>query len=165
MIIFGLDLGSKCGACKHDLATGDVALFWFDWSDLPWPDRVILFGEFLERELTGPDFVVGYEEIKTARGKGLVIIARQEGVLWYMCRSVPFVGVINTELKKHATGSGKAEKPEMIEAARGVLLRWGTDPGRLDEIPPKGIDDVADAIHVADWVEQTQLKRWDEKGA
>lgn len=61
--------------------------------------------------------------------------------LEYECAAagVRLVSLMPAEVKKHATGSGVADKPKMLAAA---LKRWGVDL--------LGQDDVADAMWVAD---------------
>lgn len=150
MILLGIDLGSNSGWARYDTLAQTVEWGRNAWGKLPPEDRVIEFGEWLE----GEDFhwrmsemAVGFEQVDFARGKGAWVINRQEGVLQWLCRNRAFVGVNVGSLKKFATGSGRASKPEMIEAA----MRWLRILNVTEPIEPLH-DDEADAILVLAWM-------------
>lgn len=152
MILLGIDLGSNSGWSRYDTVAQTVEWGRNDWGDrkLPPEDRVIGFGEWLQHELENEDVrAVGFEQIDFAGkgGKGSWYIARQDGILQWLCRNRAFVGVPVKTLKKFATGNGNAPKPEMIEAA----MRWLRILNVTEPIEPLH-DDEADAILVLAWM-------------
>ncbi len=156
MILLGIDLGSNSGWSRYDTVAQTVEWGRNDWGDqkLPPEDRVICFGEWLQREfIHQPIKAVGFEQVDFARGKGAWVINRQEGVLQWLCRGRAFVGVGVPELKKFATGKGNAKKPEMCEAA----LRWLRILGVSGKVA-KLHDDEADAILVLCWMLENVYK-------
>jgi Holliday junction resolvasome RuvABC endonuclease subunit len=101
----------------------------------------------------GPPWLVAYERpiIFPGRPAGAIAAHQYEGVLLALLaeREVPHVAVSPSTLKKHATGSGRAEKGQMVEAAR---WRWGlrADGEELGH-------DQADALCVLAWVLDVHL--------
>lgn len=80
-----------------------------------------------------PDLVC-YEE-PVARGMAARSLNRQLGVIIYVCEElkVPHYPVNPGTLKKHATGTGRAEKSAMLAAAAG--RRWRvTDHNAVDAL-------------------------------
>ncbi len=69
---------------------------------------------------------------------GMVSVVQEVCALW----NVEIATVHTATLKKHACGSGRTEKGQMIKAAARILGRPPVD------------DNEADAVHVAAWAEQ-----------
>lgn len=83
---------------------------------------------------------IAWEEPQGMRGMGLVRIQRYLGVmeLYAQVHAIPYASVSQGELKRHATGSGGAKKPEMIavmEARHGIS---GLDDDQADAIAVGG---------------------------
>jgi len=90
-----------------------------------------------------------YEE-PVARGMAARSLNRQMGIIILVCERlrIPHYPVNPGTLKKHATGSGRADKEQMLEAAQGrgweftdhnaVDALWLADYGRSLLIPTMG---------------------------
>jgi hypothetical protein len=118
--------------------------------------RLLRFGDWVREQVGGggcAPWLVAYERpLAHARGLSAVAAAHQyEGVLLRELARlrVPHVSVNVATLKKHATGDGRAKKPQMIEAAR---RRWGlrADGAELGH-------DQADALCVLAWTLDSYL--------
>jgi Holliday junction resolvasome RuvABC endonuclease subunit len=106
--------------------------------------RLIRFKGKLNEVLAaeGIDLVV-FEAARHAASNGaLVVQAEIQGVLKLWCeeREIPYQGYGSTEVKKHATGKGKAKKAAMVEAAK---KRWPGFNGDDNEADAKWILDMA----------------------
>ena len=107
-------------------------------------DRMMSFHEQLVRLIDYEEVnAVAYEDVSFAVGQGGKIIGYQTGIVLAVCaaREILCGNVAVSTLKKHATGHGRAKKPDMIVAAR----KLGADPQD---------DNEADAILVAEWMAQ-----------
>lgn len=141
--ILGLDLGTHTGwaaiypddhvesGVQHfELARGDSpGMRWLRFN--AWLDEVL--------RLTHPDLVV-YEQAHHRGGAATEIAIGFATRVQEACAEwgIEHTTVHSATLKKFATGSGRAGKPEMIEAAE---TRWGMQL----------TDDEADARWVAEW--------------
>ena len=162
MTWLGIDLGSCTGWCILDIDSGWA---WYGSRDLRKDaavDRVVQFGIWLDAMLLEerwagdppkPNAIVYEESPGAGRGRSLWIVHRQEGVLMYLAKGIPYLGVINTELKKWATGKGNATKEMMIEAAIQKLDAIG---GWAFQIPN---EHEADAILAAFWAAETVARK------
>lgn len=166
--VLGLDLGTSCGYCFGRVsADGELVKIdpWtlgiWDLSAGPYDSgalRFVRLRQFLA--LSKPDFVA-YEDVKftPARSAGVdysKILARAATslellgayratvVTWCEENNIPCTGFGIGEIKKRATGSGKAYKPQIIEACNKELgLSLDTD-----NFMATGYDDMADAFFV-----------------
>lgn len=151
--IVGVDLGTTCGFSAIDTEQRKFFTKELSLGHLSREDRVTEFGKNLFRLVHSwrPD-VVGYEEVRFARGHGAWVIHRQEGVLIYLMDSTAFCGVGVTELKKWATGNGAATKKDMIASI----------PKKVESFQLYGKKDFseneADALLVGLWVVGNCLK-------
>lgn len=143
----GLDMATRTGWAVMDgqrLVHSDMKAYTKGKTALCLEERLLQFRSDLSTLFMHyqPD-LVAYEVAHmrgggpTRSGVGMETVLRME---CYLC-GIPVFGVHSLTLKKFATGSGKAEKPEMIEAVNVFLAgaRVVTD------------DNEADAIHVARW--------------
>jgi Holliday junction resolvasome RuvABC endonuclease subunit len=93
-------------------------------------ERLIQLEERLTAQILrlSPD-VVAMEEPMAFRGSGVVALAGMVAVIEMVCerRKVAYASVHVSTLKKYATGSGKAQKPDMIRAATEALGRDVTE--------------------------------------
>lgn len=140
MNILGLDLGSKMGWCL--LSEKGISWGEENWLKLPRDERVIRFGEFLQDKLPLVD-VVCFEEVQTSFGAGSWVIFRQEGVLRYVARDLPFFGVNPSTLKSFAVPGRKGTKALMMDAAKIFLRNRGIDAELRDN--------EADALCLCFW--------------
>ena len=144
MNILGLDLGSKMGWC---LLWKDGKVEWGenDWLELDRRERLMAFGEWLKDKLPLID-AVAFEEVQTSFGSGSWVIFRQEGILTYICRDIPFFGVNPMTLKAFVCKGKRGTKAAMTAAAQA----WLSDRGIEAELT----DNEADAIMVAVWASE-----------
>ena len=106
--------------------------------------RLRIFEAWLVHELEGrkPDLLA--YEAPVVRGKYPNFLGIQlEAIVLLVCEKmgVSYIATPPTTIKKHATGYGRAEKKDMIEAAR---KRWGVDVGNKE-------DNRADALCLGAW--------------
>lgn len=149
--VLGLDPGTNTGwaIARDGLIVESGTRSFQHAADQSFGVMFIAFRKFLAemRQEYGPLMAIAYELPFT--GYGAAITGRittgmgahvLERCATWRCRPLP----VNTmTLKKFATGSGKATKPEMIEAAQRVLAsRCGV---------PTLTEHEADAIHIARW--------------
>lgn len=177
MIWLGLDLGSVVGWCMVDTESWQVWWGHEDFTKYEPAERVVQFGLWLDWFLvegydgTGPipdnmpkdlpyPTHVAWEEPKGESRRGqLRVTYRMEGVLLWLARHLPALGVHPSTLKQWATGSGNATKTQMRDAAIKTVCAWaalergrpvGTViPSPADRTPSEG--DEADATMVAAW--------------
>lgn len=114
--------------------------------------RLIRFNKKLHEiyESVGID-LLAYEAARNAGPKmqgALVVQSELQGVLKLFCekKRIDYIGLSPSEIKKHATGKGNANKEAMVEAASGKFI--GTDI--LD-------DNHADALHILDFIKVRYL--------
>jgi Holliday junction resolvasome RuvABC endonuclease subunit len=141
MKILALDPATHCGWAHSDGASGE-----WDLSirrDESGGMRVLRLSAKLREiiETTGVELVV-FEAARHAGAKmqgALVVQAELQGVIKLVCeeRGVEFRGYSPSELKKHATGKGNANKAAMQAAA---LAKFGKEVG----------DNEADALWLLD---------------
>lgn len=167
----GLDLGTNCGVAIADFIPGQpvrkVKLILGQW-DLSvgqydtGPLRHIRLKQFLA--IAGPDLVT-FEDVKytpsgeqmAQRGYGSInaIVARAATAsellggfkitltTWCEEHGIPAQGIGIGQIKKHATGSGVADKLAMIKACNE---KFGTDFNLEDDAyKSEGTDNIADA--------------------
>lgn len=147
MRVLGLDLGVKTGWALADL--GEEPDQESTWScgrwDLGGPKdggkRYIRLREFI-RELRPLSFIA-WEEVLFHRGRDMAwhVVVQMFGEDYL----VPYAGIAVSTIKKYATGSGRADKEEMVATAR---IRW----------PHLAItdDNVADSL----WVTASAIRRF-----
>lgn len=153
-MILGLDLGTQTGwavvtGADRILASGVESFA--DVADRGYGAMFVAFRALLRnlRRNHGPFGAVAYE-LPFLRGSftsritwGMAAHVQERCAAW-RCRPLS----VNTmTLKKFATGSGKAGKPEMIESASKFLRIQNACPISL--VPMS--EHEADAIHVARW--------------
>lgn len=138
--ILALDIATVTGWCRihgDTYTTGELTL--------RGPTRGVKAGQFeawLYEELhTNHVALLAFEEPMFFRGSGGTFLTGLQLIVEKVCEDVqlPYVSVAVPTLKKFATGSGKAKKPEMIAAAEAQLNRTGLS------------EHEADAYHVARW--------------
>jgi Holliday junction resolvasome RuvABC endonuclease subunit len=142
--ILALDPATRCGWAHSDGPSGT-------WNCSSLRDesvgmRLIRFRSKLDLLLnsTGIDLVV-FESARNVFHQGaLVVQSELQGVLKLWCEDkkllghkLEYRGYSPSEIKKHATGKGNANKEAMIAAAK---VKW----------PNVGDDNEADALHLLD---------------
>ena len=140
-----LDLGSLCG-----WATNCQGLVWSGVQDFT-PSkresndmRYVRFHDWLEKRLEElqPE-IVGYEMPHNRGGHATQVLNGLAAIVQLLCgkKGVTHTPVHSSILKKHATGSGRASKGEMLEAAK-------------QRFPDQDIkdDNQADALHLLDYL-------------
>jgi Holliday junction resolvasome RuvABC endonuclease subunit len=140
MRILALDLAEKTGFAHTD---GTFGVKHFEWAKHPYGLRWDMFDKWLQQVLAEhkTDRVV-YEAALHQKGAAAhvanVLVGIVERVSWNAGLPTP-KGYHNSTLKKHATGSGRATKVDMWEAAkkRNPDLKAETD-------------DVVDALFLLD---------------
>lgn len=148
MKILAIDPATNCGWAHSNGACGtwDLSIRRDESQGM----RLIrLRGKLNEiKMMAGVDLLV-YEAARHAAPKmqgALVVQAELQGVikLWCQDNSVEYKGVSPSEVKKHATGKGNANKDAMIAAARN---KW----------PVQTItdDNTADALWILDMAQKT----------
>lgn len=149
-IIFGLDLGTRCGwavldedGTRRASGTWDLRPHRHAGAGM----RYVMLEAHLNklRETYGPDgLLLAYEECVALRGDPSRVYNSMLGVVQAACErwNIPYRGIPVATVKRTATGKGNANKEMMIEAAR---KRWWP----VSE--PVGIDDnEADALLTAE---------------
>ena len=131
MKILALDPATACGWAHSDGPSGT-----FDLSvrrDESGGMRLIRFrGKLDEVKRNAGVDVVAFEASRNMKfGNAVRVAAQLQGVIemWCTDNGVEYRGYSPTEVKKFATGTGKAQKGAMIEAAR----RRGWNPSTEDE--------------------------------
>jgi Holliday junction resolvasome RuvABC endonuclease subunit len=167
----GLDLGSNCGVAVYDLVPGknmlrsNLQLFQWDLSTQGLESgaaRFVRLRAFLNETL--PD-VIGYEDVKYSPPKEFFVnkkfgipailsrVSTAAEVLggmkvtvatWAQEAELLSYGFAISTLKKFATGSGKANKEDMIAAANKTL----GSAFDSSQYKSTGIDNVVDAAFV-----------------
>lgn len=167
----GLDLGSSCGVAIYDFIPGKkllrekLCLFQWDLSCSGLDSgaaRFVRLRGFLN--IVNPD-AIAYEDVKYTPPKEFFVnkkfgipailsrVATASEVLggmkvtvatWAHERNVPSTGFGVTTIKKFATGSGRANKEDMIRAAN-KNFETAFDPAKYKA---EGIDNVVDASFV-----------------
>jgi hypothetical protein len=173
--ILGLDLGTNCGVAIADIMPGQIQenvcmiLGIWDLSLGPYdsgPLRHIRLKQFLA--VSKPDIIM-YEEVKFTpsadmmKARGITgnagaIVARVSTAAeflgglkvtvstWAEEHNIPAHGLTITQIKKFATGSGRANKTDMI---RTCNEKYGTTFDLAEDVWSKdGTDNIADAAHV-----------------
>lgn len=169
-VVLGLDLGTEGGFARYDTVAGDLLLGRLGWGKHPPEDRIVFFGEWLERalagvfmepngqftaEIMGSVDVLGFERVSfSGPGRGSEYISRQEGVAQYLARRIAWQGVQVPTLKKFATDDGRAEKPTMVAAAEYGIRVLGHEP------PLNLNHNVADAFLVTAWILVNSIPGW-----
>lgn len=144
MKIIGLDCATKTGYCLMD--NGDVVFSGVeDFSKKRGESNGVMFMKFSSwlRKLlqdTNPDLVT-YEQSHHRGGASTEIGVNLTGRVQEMCAEAGFqyMPVHTATLKKFATGNGRADKADMIKAAKEIL---GCDPRD---------DNEADAVMLASY--------------
>lgn len=100
--------------------------------------RFLRFAAWLDElnKAAGPLAAVYYEEVRRHAGTDAAHI--YGGLLchvsaWCERLKVPYLGLPVATVKKHATGTGNAGKPQMIEAARALGYEIEPGAGEYDE--------------------------------
>lgn len=167
----GLDLGSNCGVAVYDHVPGDTLvrdkLHLFQWDLSPQglesgAARYVRLRAFLNA--VSPD-VLGYEDVKYSPPKDFFVnkkfgipailsrVAKSAEVLggmkvtvatWAEEKGIISNGFAIATIKKFATGSGRANKEDMIASAN-KLLGSAFD---AEKYKSAGIDNVVDAAFV-----------------
>lgn len=167
----GLDLGSNCGVAIYDFIPGKkmlqekLQLFQWDLSCSgldSGASRFVRLRGFLN--VVNPD-AIAYEDVKYTPPREFFVnkkfgipailarVATASEVLggmkvtvatWAQEASLPSVGFGVTTIKKFATGSGRANKEDMIKAANKTL-NTAFDAAKYKS---EGIDNVVDAAFV-----------------
>jgi len=167
----GLDLGSNCGVAIYDFVPGKkllqdrLQLFQWDLSCTGLDSgaaRFVRLRGFLN--IVNPD-AIAYEDVKYTPPKEFFVnkkfgipailarVATASEVLggmkvtvatWAQERSLPSMGFGVTTIKKFATGNGRANKEDMINAAN-KNFNTAFDPAKYKA---EGIDNVVDAAFV-----------------
>lgn len=81
----------------------------------------------------GKPTLIAYESVKhSAGGNAMVVLSELQGVMKMVCEEhhIPYTGYTPTQVKKHATGKGNAQKQHMIDAA---CRKWRRPFGDEDE--------------------------------
>jgi Holliday junction resolvasome RuvABC endonuclease subunit len=139
MKILALDPATNCGFAYH-AGSGVISGTW-DLSsrrDESAGMKLIRLRSKLEEFRVGLDLVV-FEAARNAMPKmqgALVHQAKLQGVieLWCTEHGIDYRGYSPTEIKKHATGKGNANKAAMIAAARERFGYEGKDDNEADAI-------------------------------
>jgi len=148
--VLGIDLGTNVGwaVCRDGKIVASGVAAFHGVADKGYGAMFAAFRRFLAgvRRDHGPFAAIAYElpfhrGAITSRITGGMAAHIMERAYAWRCRALP---VQTMTLKKAATGSGKAGKPEMIEAAWKIKCR----SGHPLEVPG---EHEADAIHVARW--------------
>lgn len=167
----GLDLGSNCGVAIYDYIPGkkllreNLNLFQWDLSNNgldSGASRFVRLRGFLN--IVNPD-AIAYEDVKYTPPREFFInrkfgipaimarVATASEVLggmkvtvatWAEEKQIPSMGFGITTIKKFATGSGRANKEDMIKAAN-KNFETAFDPAKYKN---DGIDNVVDAAFV-----------------
>lgn len=136
MNILAIDPATKCGWAHSTGASGtwDLSIRRDESAGM----RLIRFRSKLQTMLSCGIELVVYEAARHAAPKmqgALVVQATLQGILTLWCEdnSIEYRGYSPTEIKKHATGKGNANKDAMIAAARE---RWAgvTDDNQADAL-------------------------------
>jgi len=149
-VVIGIDPATKCGYAVLDAAGAEICGGTWQLERRAGDGAGMLYVRFqkLFRELVRSmddynDLIVCYEQqanrFAGSAHVGLGIISHIQRI----CEEedVPYTGVAFSTVKKHATGSGKANKGAMVEAAKA---RW---EAIVD-------DNHADALWIADTVRE-----------
>jgi len=145
MNILALDLGSKCGWAWSEYATvlSGVEEFYVRKGQSP-GIRYLEFLRFLDRFRVAE--LVAYEEPHLRGGHAAKVLSGFATHLesWCAEHHIEHSSVHTATLKKFATGSGRADKSQMLEAARA-------------RFPSEQIadDNQADALLILAWAEET----------
>ena len=203
-VVLGLDLANQGGFARYDTVAGKLLLGRNQWDEFPVPDRIIAFGEWLEATMRGetweikkaggkkgkwtisllgilddPVDVVGFEQITfSGPGRSGEFIQKQEGVVQYLSRKIPWQGVHVATLKKFALGDRAPPRPNyralskqeknrkktehrkltkaaMVGSAREWIEKLGHEPPEILE------SDTADATLVLAWMLVNALPGWE----
>lgn len=146
MIVLGLDCASKTGWAFFDVRENRIVESGVqDFTKRRGESNGLMFMKFRKWlkeliEIQKPD-IVGYEQAHFRGGAATVICVGLQTRVEEICveKNIEPAPVATTTLKKFATGSGRAGKPEMVKAARKILGRYPID------------DNEADAVHVSMW--------------
>lgn len=120
MNIVGLDVSfSRTGVARSD----------GNWRSLVPPQgidgmrRISWIRGMIACEVTGADLVVIEGFSFGSQGNSFLDLAQLGGVIRFALfdAGIPFVDIAPATLKKYATGYGRADKPDMVEAARVAL--------------------------------------------
>jgi Holliday junction resolvasome RuvABC endonuclease subunit len=134
-----LDLAEKTGFAHTD---GTFGVNNFNWAKLPYGMRWYLFDDWLDDMLNDHETdAVVYEAALHQKGAAAHVANSLVAMLERKSfkRNLALRGYHASTIKKHATGSGRATKPEMWEAARK------RNPDLKAET-----DDVVDALWLLD---------------
>lgn len=130
MTLAALDLATRTGYASY--ASGVVTSGTFCCYERPkddWGKRFFRFRNWLRDwlEQEKPERLA-YEDVRRwSSGDAAKAYCGLRAIMLLEChiRSIPVDGLAVGSIKKHATGSGRAGKQQMIEAAR---KRWGVEP-------------------------------------
>jgi Holliday junction resolvasome RuvABC endonuclease subunit len=147
--VLGLDLGNTTGwALFHSGAIRSGV--WRLSKGIKKADRPFRLNRLYHQldklvETIGCPAVVSYEQPAGLRGHAAKVIPAYQGIveLWMIRRGLELKTYTPSEVKRFATGKGKSNKDEMMEAAE---RRWGYDMVTHDE---------ADAL----WIMQICLEK------
>lgn len=119
MRILGVDLGTKGGLATEDWHSS--------WDDSPIANRpasrdkrLLRYWERLE-DLKDQVDLVAFEAARCSKHiSALIVIAEYQGLtkLWCRLHNKPYVSYSPSEIKKFATGHGRADKEDMLKAAK-----------------------------------------------
>ncbi len=148
MSILALDPATKCGWAHDSGASGvwDLSVRRDESSGM----RLIRFRSHLNTvHQAYPLKVIAFEAARGGNPRrmgALVVSGELQGVIKVFCEEhgVEFKGFSPSEIKKHATGKGNANKALMMDAAR---RKWPDVP-LID-------DNHADALHILDLYQST----------
>jgi Holliday junction resolvasome RuvABC endonuclease subunit len=147
MNILALDPATKCGWAHSCSASGtwDLSIKRDESAGM----RLIrIIGKLNEiDELLGINLVV-YEAARHAVSNGALICQSElQGVikLWCEHKKIDYRGFSPSEIKKHATGKGNANKSDMMSAA---MAKWPNFRGDDNEADARFLLDMAKGLYV-----------------
>lgn len=149
--ILGIDPGTACGWALLDNGVRVASGTW----DLSFKRHESSGMRFLKLERQLQDALencqpklVAFETTAHLKGHANEVYWGIVGVIKLVCQrlGVESTGVQNSEVKRHATGKGNADKQAMRLAA---VKRWGSPPDGPDFFFWDPSDDEADALWVA----------------
>lgn len=136
-MILGIDLGSKTGwsLIKEGkrISSGTEKLQGKELAD-----RFLYSQEFFGSLIENPGLeAVYFEHVRRfMSSQAALVYCGLLAILMCQCqnRGIPFISLSPTEIKKYATGSGKASKEEMTEAATNLTGHKPIDDNEADAI-------------------------------
>lgn len=121
--ILALDVATTTGWCVNGTMWGSVILKTSKESS---GERLVNLEKFLENIIEEKRITEVVAERPMGMGPAKEVLTEMKGVVSLVCAryKLPLTFKSASEIKKFATGKGRAEKPEMIQAA---VTRWGYD--------------------------------------